>query len=115
MITRPRISRNKWKLTEIWAFKVEHFAPFCCPGRRREDVAEEAEIRPRARVDRVAHTGRALVRLHRGDGDVLTQRAEATVLRVHRRGGYPSRQSVALGRVSTPRISTIKYGWVYFD
>ena len=32
MITRPKISRNEWKTTEIRAFEVGNFAPFSCPG-----------------------------------------------------------------------------------
>ena len=31
MITRPKISRNEWKPTEIRAFEVGNFAPFSCP------------------------------------------------------------------------------------
>ena len=30
MITRPKISRNEWKTTEIGAFQVGNFAPFSC-------------------------------------------------------------------------------------
>merc|ERR1712091_123924 len=33
MIARPKISRNERKTTEIGAFEVGNFAPFCCPGR----------------------------------------------------------------------------------
>ena len=32
MIARPKISRNERKTTEIGAFEVGNFAPFCCPG-----------------------------------------------------------------------------------
>ena len=32
MITRPRISQNEWKTTEIGASKVGNFALFSCPG-----------------------------------------------------------------------------------
>jgi hypothetical protein len=32
MIVRPKISRNERKTTEIGAFEVGNFAPFCCPG-----------------------------------------------------------------------------------
>ena len=32
MIARPKISRNEEKTTEIGAFEVGNFAPFCCPG-----------------------------------------------------------------------------------
>ncbi|KAH8071848.1 hypothetical protein JL720_11350 [Aureococcus anophagefferens] len=36
MIARPKISRNERKTTEIGAFEVGNFAPFCCPGGRRD-------------------------------------------------------------------------------
>ena len=32
MITRPKISRNEWKTTEIGAFEVGNFATFSCPA-----------------------------------------------------------------------------------
>ena len=36
MIARPKISQNEWKMTEIGASKVGNFAPFCCPGARKD-------------------------------------------------------------------------------
>ena len=36
MIARPKISRNERKTTEIGASKVGNFAPFSCPGGRRD-------------------------------------------------------------------------------
>ncbi|KAH8044610.1 hypothetical protein JL720_17020 [Aureococcus anophagefferens] len=35
MIARPKIGRNERKTTEIGAFEVGNFAPFCCPGEHR--------------------------------------------------------------------------------
>ena len=42
MIARPKISRNERKTTEIGAFEVGKFAPFCCPG---DDVAVAAIVK----------------------------------------------------------------------
>ena len=38
MIARPKISRNERKTTEIGAFEVGNFAPFCCPGLRMDEA-----------------------------------------------------------------------------
>jgi ERCC4-type nuclease len=38
MIARPKISRNERKTTEIGAFEVGNFAPFCCPGELRSGL-----------------------------------------------------------------------------
>ena len=63
MIARPKISRNERKTTEIGAFEVGNFAPFCCPGehalheklkadtqrrlkKRRKEEREERKAQP---------------------------------------------------------------------
>ena len=43
MIARPKISRNERKTTEIGAFEVGNFAPFCCPGAAESYVEQAAE------------------------------------------------------------------------
>ena len=72
MITRPKISQNEWKTTEIWASEVGIFAPFCCPvvgevplrgldlvvGRVRLEALEVLGDVGEGGAPRLAHDGR---------------------------------------------------------
>ena len=56
MITRPKMSRNEWKLTEIRAFKVENFAPFCGPeGHGEHRPKDRAVQRQEKGIDHILH------------------------------------------------------------
>ena len=48
MITRPKISQNEWKTTEIGAFEVGIFAPFCCPD--EHDPPDRVDVQQALRV-----------------------------------------------------------------
>ena len=78
MITRPKISGNEWKTTEIGVSEVGSFAPFSCPEARdgrgvhgleeaaahREELARE----PPGDARNVAVDPRPPVALSRGGG-----------------------------------------------
>ena len=135
MIARPKISRNERKTTEIGAFEVGNFAPFCCPGAAESYVEQAAEssdllvwqrtqdrdedfssplqtLRPVSRVD--YYDARPPFSNYVGELGRTARLATAPALGRRHRGGARARSAMGRGRrgrgdgaAAAPRLAAL--------
>ena len=72
MITRPEISRNEWKATEIGAFEVGIFAPFSCPERSGRSAETHLSVATEKAVSRATPKAGSVATVPAAGGSAAT-------------------------------------------